>query len=240
MRNFRSIVVAGLGVLLFTLGQSQTAAAQEGPSRYIETTGKSTIYVDPDQAVVTFGVRIPRSELDQAIDEANTRVERILLAIRELGIDDSNIATSTFRINRRTDRRRQSDGADKVNEYFEVVRTFTVTTTPDEAAAVIDTAFKQGANMLTGVQFGVKATREIADRARNQALVAAREKAAAMAAALGSQIGQPLRIEEMQSLPWRNPASNTLAFEAGRQGGTELPSGEVAITAEVRVRFAIN
>ena len=98
-----------------------------------------------------------------------------------------------------------------------------------------------GANRFDRVQFHSSAVREKRAEARVLAIEAARDKAKAMAAALGQTLGAPLRVEEVALDPWRPPTMNnfSLTNDSTPQISETVASGRIKIAANVAVTFSL-
>ncbi len=97
-----------------------------------------------------------------------------------------------------------------------------------------------------GIEFRTSALRKHRDTARAQALKAAREKATAMAAELGSKVGKPLSITESASSfgmrSWGGGSrgggmqQNSFSGGGGSSESTEgFAPGQIAVSAAVNV-----
>jgi len=97
-----------------------------------------------------------------------------------------------------------------------------------------------GANRVEGISFFVADPTKLRQEARLKAVVAAREKATAMAAELGQTIGKPWEITEEPEEGRTYIAANYLV--AGRlpqQEEQTIAGGQVTIRASVRVSFEL-
>ncbi len=99
---------------------------------------------------------------------------------------------------------------------------------------------------LNGVSFDTSKRIEHRNATRKKALLAAREKAQALAETLGSSIGKPLYIEEVAdtfaSLTSNNTfniAANVADAEGEASGGDSLAPGRIPITMRVKVSFLL-
>jgi len=102
---------------------------------------------------------------------------------------------------------------------------------------VMDAVISAGANSIGGIEYQSSELRKYKDQARDEAAKAAREKADALAKALGNQIGKTYSIEEEQ--PNENSYS-MLANATQERAGSSAPStapGQLTVTASVIVSF---
>jgi hypothetical protein len=66
--------------------------------RTISTTGTATISVDPDLLKIQFGVETQAKTATEVIDLNNEAMNRVVDAIKKIGISDDEISTSSFSI----------------------------------------------------------------------------------------------------------------------------------------------
>ena len=104
--------------------------------------------------------------------------------------------------------------------------------------AVMDAVMSAGANRIDGIEYRSSELRKYKDQARDEAAKAAKEKAVALAQALGNEIGKTYSIEELQQTDSYYGYAN-VAMEAGA-GKLRSPStapGQLTVTASVVVSF---
>jgi uncharacterized protein YggE len=82
------------------------------------------------------------------------------------------------------------------------------------------------------------------NEARTKAILAAREKATAIAETLGVKIGRPLSVEEdLSTEPYRNNTSNIesndLSMTGSAAGSDQVAPGFIPITARMKAAFLI-
>src|SRR5262249_34369821 len=111
--------------------------------------------------------------------------------------------------------------------------------------ALVESLVKAGGNRIDSIQYETSELRKYRDQARDLAVKAAREKAQALAAALGQQIGKAQSIEEVPELT--NQGYGLLAnasFEKletkTKSLGPSTAAGQNTVTASVIVSFELN
>jgi uncharacterized protein YggE len=125
--------------------------------------------------------------------------------------------------------------------YFAAEQTMSVTVRDlSKLDALLESLIKAGGNRIDSIDYETSDLRKYRDQAREQAVKAAREKAQALAAALGQQIGKAQAIEEMVEPAYQGYSfmPNTSAGTRSRgQGGPSLAAGQKSISASVVVSF---
>jgi uncharacterized protein YggE len=181
-----------LGVVVSLALPSAAQQADDGPTeRTISVSGSARLHADPDEAVVRLGVRTQASTAQQAMDQNSSRMEQVIAALRDLGLGDEDLATSTLNLSPRyQDRGQTLVGYSASNELLATIHDLS------SVGRVIDAAVQAGANVAGGIQFRLSNENQGVDRALAAAVENARAKADAMAAAAGASVGQVFTITE--------------------------------------------
>ena len=252
----KQILFVALGVALGALalaavfsGSSSLQAAGESPApRLITVTGDADVLVTPDEVNLVLGVENGDRDLAQAKKQNDSRVARVISTLKNLGVEAKYIQTEQIRIEPRyTDAYSRTD----VSGY--VVRKTIVVTLKDIAkfeelqSAVLDA----GATNVYNIQFRTTELRKYRDQARELALRAAQEKAAAMTKTLGQKAGKPQSVQENYSNWWswydhwwgggamsQNVTQNLSASTSSSNDSAFAP-GQITVNARVTVSFEI-
>jgi uncharacterized protein YggE len=203
-------------------------------------TGTSEVKVAPDRAVIEIGVekRDPSASAAKHAEDAAAR--QILAALRAHGIDDKDIQTTYLWL------QQQSSYVKKERVYFFVAsQTLTVTVRDiSRLDALLEALVQAGGNQINSIVYETSELRKYRDQARDLAVKAAREKAQALARALGQDVGRAQIIEEIPETEYRFSAgllANTSTESDSRaRGGPSLAPGQTNITASVTVSFELN
>lgn len=220
-------VLAGLG-----------AAEDKLPARFVRVTGISEVMVVPDRAVIEVGVekQDPRASVAKHAEDAAAR--QILAALRGNGVDDKDIQTTflslrpsyTIRKGVRTD-------------FFLAAQTMTVTVRDiAKLDTLLEALVKAGGNRIGSIGYETSDLRKYRDQARDLAVKAAREKAGALAKALGQDIGKAQSIEEVpESESYSMANARGYGYEEREKSrGATIAPGQKTISASVTVSFELN
>ena len=114
---------------------------------------------------------------------------------------------------------------------------------------VLSGAIDSGANVVQGVQFLTSDLRKYRDQARDLAIKAAREKADALAAALGQKAGKAVTISEQRNSwfsyygSWWGQSgglqSQNVVQNAQSGGGEDLGEGDTTAPGQIRVTASV-
>jgi len=198
-QNLSNIALSAVVICLLVwngIGPHPTAAASVSPEAIavgsISVSGSSAIRVQPNRVVILFGVetfaRTPSSAQSQ-----NARQSRAVVnAILAQDIAERYIATANFSI-----QPRYEDYDRNIINGYGARNTIAVTLRDvQKLEPVLVEALEAGASTVDGIEFSVTNLRELRDRARDQAVQAALEKAKAMAGAAGMTVGSVTHINE--------------------------------------------
>ena len=166
---------------------------------------------------------------------ANTS-RKILAALKGLGIDDKDIQTEYLYLQPMIDYRKGLRITNFTAEQSLSVKVRDLSKLDD----VMDAVMSAGANHIGGIEYQSSELRKYKDEARDAAAKAAREKADALAKALGNQIGKTYSIEEVQQsegyYAYGGLAANT-AMEEDKSRAPSTAPGELTVKASVIVTF---
>lgn len=224
---------------------SPASAQEQFQKPSVATTGEATVYVRPDEAIVSFGVETYDVSLDVAKRQNDEKATALVKAVRDLGIEERHVATDRVEVELRyADRGRPIAGI----EGYHARRSYSVTVKDiKQLDTLIDVVLKSGANRLSGIEFRSTELRKHRDQARRLAIRAAKEKAELLAGELSVAVAGPRTISETGSYSgyWggRNWMSNNYGqnsvqvIPGGESGGASTPLGQIAISASVSVTF---
>ncbi len=216
---------------------AQTTAMQQ--PRTLTAVGNAEVRARPDRAVVRLGVQTEAKTAAQARDQNATLVNKVLDALRALGITDRQIETSNFQIYpvRRSGNANQQGEPPIVG--YRVVNIVSVRTENlNQVAQIIDASVRAGANTVESVDFQLQNESAARQDALRQATAEAALNAKTMADALDVRLARIYQVQQggVGILPPPYPV-RTFAMEAGAP--TPIFPGEVTVNASVTVTYVI-
>jgi uncharacterized protein len=255
-----AILVALLAVVVATTALAAPPAQGTQPdsesqapctaNRTVQVSGSAVVNVVPDRASIQLGVQsngVTVGEVEQANSAA---IQRVLKALRGLGIEEKDIATDRYII-------------EPVYENYDSLRirgyrinNMVAVTLRDvsQTSPAIAAALQAGANQVVDVSFYTSQLRQYRDQARSLAMKAAGEKAGALAQAAGAQTGSVLTISEnswsyfngmwggrSSSQMTQNVVQNIAPTGAGGSTKEDEPIslGQISVHAEVSVTYCM-
>ena len=191
----------------------------------------------PDMAIVAFAVSASGPELEPSRTDVNERASKVLAALRELGMAEADIDAPDIAIQPEYDYRR----GQKLTGY-RVVRNMSARVRDlDRLGDVLDALAQTGSNEIQGAQMAASDPSAAEHAALEAAVRAARAKAEAVARSAAVSLGAIRRIEEAEG--WGGAPQPMFRMAAGAEGAdasTEVVAGELRISRQVRVWFAID
>jgi uncharacterized protein len=214
-------------------------AEEKMPARFVRVMGTAEVKVVPDRAVIEVGVEKQDPSARAAKHAEDAAARRILATLRAGGIDEKDIQTTYLSL------QPQSSYVKKVRvSYFVAQQTMTIKVRDlAKLDDLLEALVKAGGNRIDSIGYETSDPRKYRDQARELAVKAAREKAEALAKALGQSIGKAQTIEELAAYDYSAglSANSSVAFETRDKAlGPSLATGQRSISASVTVSFELN
>jgi uncharacterized protein YggE len=186
-------LIVAVAALAIRPGPAAGAPTTDGqPALHtITVTGTAAVTRIPDVARVSVGVGVTKSTVKAARDSAGKSMTAIIAAIKALGIDETDIKTSSIDLSPQYNNSGTKIVGYRMSEQLQItVRDL------DKVGDVVDTATAKGATEVNGMSFEVGDPTGAMDEARAAAITQARTSAQKMAAAAGVSIGAVVSISE--------------------------------------------
>ncbi len=175
------------------------SAQQAGPpelkidsaNRTLSVSAEAEVTVAPDVAILHIGFETQPGDVKSVYAEGARTSNAIVDALRQAGVPDSAIHSESQYLER--------DSAKP--HKFELVQQWTVRTTPDRAAEMLDVAVTAGATSGGEIDWTVKDEQAIDEQALDRATARARADAAVLAKGMGVRLGAPIYVTNQLSAP---------------------------------------
>jgi uncharacterized protein YggE len=241
----RHLVAAFAMLALAGIGARPVAAQLVEPQRPLVTvTGTAEVQVVPDLVDLSVGLETRERDLGFAFRDQENRVRQVLEVAKKFGVGDKDIRTAHVEITPVYDEEKTG----RRLSYYQLRKSVGITLRdPSQYDQLLAGLLEVGVNQVTGVVFRHSNDRPYRDQAREMAVTAAKEKATAMAAKLGQQLGKAVTIDEIvptESLTLAPGVANAMRDKSDWDGygaptGTSLALGQLVIRATVRVAFEL-
>ncbi len=225
-------------VCIAILMLSGLAVAQDKlPARVVRVAGTAEVKVVPDRAVIELGVEKQNVNASVAKQVADATARQILATLRANGVDAKDVQTTFLSLQPQFNYRK---GMRMM--YFVATQTMTITVRDlSKLDSLVEALVKAGGNRIDSIQYEISEIRKYRDQARELAVKAAREKAVALAKALGQDIGSAYAIDEVQEPSYGYagliPNTATLEMRAPARSGPSTAPGQNTVSASVVVMF---
>ena len=233
--SFGSLACAAVLALALVLPTS-TASAEEAPT--LTMNGIGVARIAPDVAEITLGVVTEAKDAAKAHADNAAQATRVQNAVKALGIAERDIQTTRYDFSPVYD---VKDNGRSVTTGYTVTNSVVVKVRNlDNVGKVIDAALASGANRVDSLEFSASDPSAAKNAALADAARDARNKADAVAKALGVHIVRILNVYA-DAQPYNTPRNfmpMMMAKEA-YDAGTPISAGELSVEASVNVTYVI-
>jgi uncharacterized protein YggE len=181
---------AAVALTLPSLAQDASSAPGSG-QRTVTVSGTATIRSQPDEATVTLGVQTRAMTAEAGMRDNANRMREVISAVRAEGVAADDIATAWVSLYPQYDANGIGiEGYVAENQVSVTVRSM------QAVGRVIDAAVEAGANLTSGIAFGLSDEGAGLQQALADAVADARGKALAVAEASGAGLGAVVSVTE--------------------------------------------
>lgn len=203
---------------------------------FFTVSGEGKVTVIPDTAVVDLGITVNRPTVKEAQNEANSIINAVTQAIKDLGVAAKDIKTSNYSVYPQYN----YDGGQNRITAYQVNASLNVTVREiDKANQVIDTATSKGANTVGGIQLTVDEDKrkQLLQQARELAVKEAKAKAVSLASAAGITLGKIVNVQESGGVSPIPMYAKSATGLGGGEGDTQIQPGSTDITTSVTLFY---
>jgi uncharacterized protein YggE len=230
-----------LATALYLLASANAAEPEPTPRNTLDVSGVGEVYVAPDEAVLTLGVRAEADTAGGAFDAAATEMQAIKTALTGGAaplVPAERIRTSQLSLQPRYSYNEKT-GPKLIGYEASSILEIRVDD-PLDTGAVIDAAVGAGANEVVGVNWKIEDEAAVRQEALDAAVADARSNAEQVANQLGVTIVEPARvsIRTQDSGPGPMYLERAEAMDAD-VAGMPVSAGEQIYRAQVDVTFVI-
>lgn len=234
------LTVAGLYIIDVAHISYPLEITSTSRSSELSVIGEGKIEIVPDTANVTVGITVSRAgTVDAAqkqIDEVNNKV---LSAMKKLGLKDEDITTSNYSVNPNYSYAGQQQRIDGYNADASI----TIKTHDTKLVSqIVSEATTAGANQVNNVSFSVDDPAKFRSQARTKAIENAKMEAEKLASELGISLGKVTNIVESSSDGMPVPMyAEAMAFDTGagsaQKAAPDIQPGSQTIHSTVTLFF---
>ena len=216
-----------------------TALAQAAPASdgtLLSVSSRAEARKAPDIATFSAGVVTQAADGNAALRQNAEQMNRVLAAIKAAGVADKDVQTSGISLNPQY--RYEENQPPRITGY-QASNTVTVKLRDvAKMGQVLDALVASGANQINGPSFGIDDPEPLYDRARLDALKAARARAETYAGALGVRVRRIVSISEGgAAMP--SPMPRMAMMKAEAYDSTPVAAGESSVSVNLDVVFEL-
>jgi len=234
---FKFVKFLSLVLLLVATTLSVALASETNPNATeVQVSGNYQEEITPDIAYINLGT-VTEAETITAAQTKNAAVSTsIRQSLESLGIKDEYIKTAHYAV---TPIYNNDDNGRRTPTIkgYQITNSILVTTLPDKAGDVVDSALNAGANQVNTIRFGKKDEDGVRNAALAQAVRNAISKADAIADALNKRVVRVKSVNE-NGVNFQSPEVATRLYSKGmgdNLAATPISAGLVQLSANVQV-----
>lgn len=199
----------------------------------IRVTGKGTLSVPANQAIITLGVVTENTNLSQAQANNSVSMSNVITSLLSLGIPGDQIETVVYRI----DSEYNFENGQQIFKGYKVTHLIQITVNDISIIGqVIDTAVDNGANSVSTIQFTVNDLDIFYNQALSKAIQNGQVKAMIIAQDLNVILNQtPDKVIEITQPTAPIPFS---ASFLAKSEASPIQPGNITLTAIVEMEFS--
>lgn len=226
-------ILISLTLILFTFYMN----AQEHTLPLVTTQGSATIYVAPDEALISFSIVSESDDLQDARDQNASLSKKAMTYLKNKDVEEKHIQTQYLNIG--INYRHQRDQREK--KYMATQQFSVCVKDLETLESIITGLIEMEVSNLGTPMFRSSEIQDHKQKAKLKAVVNAMNKAKLFAEELGQTIGKAYRITEISyGSPMPRMGYRTMAADMsaeGMQGGDSFAQGQIEVKASIEVSF---
>ncbi|KKQ24512.1 MAG: hypothetical protein US40_C0003G0054 [Candidatus Roizmanbacteria bacterium GW2011_GWC2_37_13] len=238
LKNFFTVIVVSLAALylikVFNISYPLTIVNTTQTTE-LAVVGEGKVEVTPDTAYVDAGITVDnRGTVKEVQDTINTINNKIINALRDMGIEKADIKTSNYSV---YPNYKYENNVNSINGYNGNATVEVKVRDTQIVSQVITAVTEAGANQIQGVNFSIDKPEAYREQARDMAIKNAKDQAKKIAKNLGIKLGKVTNIVE--SSPDSPPVLYDRAYAVEGIGGGEptVEGGTQTVSSVVTLYF---
>lgn len=237
VRRLNRHLAAALALSLSLGWLAAPAHAQEPARATLTVVGEGEAAAAPDMATFSTGVVASGKTAEEALAANSKTMGELIAALKALGIEDRDIATSNFSISPHYSQPSQNSREAPRLVGFEVRNTVSVKVRDlARLGPLLDRMVQAGANQAGGLRFGLADSSALEEQARIAAVKDAQAQAKTLAEAAGMRLLRVRRIAPERGGDMIAPAPMMMKAEAR---AVPIEAGEMAARARITLVYEV-
>jgi uncharacterized protein len=233
----------GMVVALALLAGPVSAQEQQREDpRTVTVNATAEVERPPERATLVLAVESQAGTAQQASQQNATSMERVIAALRGMGIQGAAVRTISYQLNPVYTRAQPGETGQRISGYRAVNMVEVKVDSLPRLGSVIDGAVEAGANRVASLQFELRDPETARLEAIEQAINKAAREAEVVARAAGQRLGPPMNIQTSSNVPYPRPmfADRAMAMEAIQAAPTPIEGGSITIMASVTIVYRLD
>ncbi len=245
MRNEHPVITA-LAILVIGAVMATALYLNNRPDNQdrFTVTGTGTVYAKADIANITVGLKTEtKKTAAEATNENTEKMNEIINAVKELGIEEKDIKTTDYRLNP-VYNWTEKDGQRLVG--YEVSQNVNLKVRElNKISDIISKTTEKGANQIGNISFTIDDEYDLKNEARALAIEKAKEKALLIADQSGMKLGKIKGVHENSYQPMYDYSNIRLEKDMasnealGMGAGPSIEAGQNEIKVEITLVYAV-
>jgi uncharacterized protein YggE len=191
----------------------------------------------PDIAIITAGVVTRSATAAGALQQAATRMDRVIAALKRAGVEDRDIQTSN--LNLHPEYTYVNTEPPKLNGYTASNQLSIRFRDIANSGKILDALVAEGANQINGPSLTIDKPEAALDEARARAVAAGRARADLYARSLGLRVARVVAVSESGG-NYPSPPPMPMMMEARAQAAdTKIVPGEQKLSVTLTMTFEL-
>ena len=191
----------------------------------------------PDIAIITAGVVTRSATAAGALQQAATRMDRVIAALKRAGVEDRDIQTSNLNLN--PEYTYVNNEPPKLNGYTASNQLSIRFRDIANSGKILDALVAEGANQINGPSLTIDKPEAALDEARARAVAAGRARADLYARSLGLRVARVVAVSESGG-NYPSPPPMPMMMEARAQAAdTKIVPGEQKLSVTLTMTFEL-
>lgn len=237
MRVKSLVPILGVAALLPGTGLWAAPESATPQGTRLELSAEAHVLRRPDIATISAGVVSEAPTAAAAMADNAQRMTGVIAALRKAGIADRDIRTAAIMLHPQY---RHVEGQDPRITGYQATNQLSIRFRDiGRTGAILDALVAQGANQISGPDFGLDDPESALNEARVAAVAKARARAELYAKAAGLRVARIVHISEAQDMLPRPMPMMVMAMDRKAGAESSIEPGEQRVGVTISVSFAL-
>jgi uncharacterized protein YggE len=191
----------------------------------------------PDIAIISAGVVTRSATAAGALQQAATRMDRVVAALKRAGVEDRDIQTSNLNLN--PEYTYVNNQPPKLNGYTASNQLSIRFRDIANSGKILDALVAEGANQINGPSLTIDKPETALDEARARAVAAGRSRADLYARSLGLRVVRVVSVSESGGNYPSPPPMPMMMAERSQAADTKIVPGEQKLSVTLSMTFEL-